>query len=257
MNALKNHTERVKMLKNYVIVPYWCTGEYDPEIFSFTNNLHTIYKDEPWYVGIIPMWSRTKGYFDKHTSDFDVSFIGGTPLIADQEARKESVKALGEKIWIRVHLLDQCTESFFADNFQADGRSCWWHALHMILRPVIGIPEKIDWLRQLARKRIHTSSSNGIDFLQEQISMAIYHLMDDDFGGVDWYILDHYDTFRAPWNKIETFPELREQRTLSKMLQRWFTQEEINAIFEARKHMWRKRIQHLIDATGPFVSEGK
>lgn len=252
MNSPKTHDERVDMLKNTPLVPYTCTGEYDWEIFSFTRVLHAHYKDEPWYVGFISGWSRTRWYANKNSSDFDVSFIGGTPLIIDQEARQESVKTFGEKMWIQAHLLDQYTESFFRGNFQAEGRSSWGHALHVLLRPIIGIPEKIHWLRRLARRRILASAENGADFLQEQISMAMYHLLDDDFGGIQWYILDHFTTFHAPWQTINEFAVSVEQRTLKKMLQRWFSPTDIDAIFESRKRMWRTRIQHLIDGTGPF-----
>lgn len=128
------------------------------------------------------------------------------------------------------------------------------YELNLLLRPMIGVPEKIQHFHFMLRARLNDPHAK-VD-LQFQISRAVYRLLEDDFGGINGSFYDKGMSFAPDWKLIESdvhfYKQYREKRTLFKMLTRGFTREEINDIFEARKKMWRQRIQHLIDGTGPF-----
>lgn len=128
------------------------------------------------------------------------------------------------------------------------------YELNFLMRPMIGIPAKIQHLHFLLRARFNDTPPH-VD-IQSQISRAVYYLLDDDFGGVKREFSGGEMQFFPNWITNDSddlfYSQYREKRTLFKMLARGFTREEINDIFEARKKMWRQRIQHLIDGTGPF-----
>ncbi len=242
---VRSHEERVEMLKQNVIVPYNSQGIYNWQYSRFIGWISSKFSSESWFVGVIPAWSQVKWYSTEQ-SDFDVIFLWG---------KSEYDTSL--QTMINEWSLEKFGRPAGMSHIYPESLMIWSETdeeiplalrLSLLARPIIWNREKIIKLRRTVRRAIM-----WINRLQEYKIKGTYYCLEDDFWAQPGNIYSEQWDFTCPWHILDVQEgRSNEGKTLSKMLAGGFIREEIDAIFEARKNLWRGRIQHLIDGTGPF-----